>query len=210
MVSASPDFVVDGYRVVDGVIDDKGCASLIADLPPIESSGSRVLLSVGAFRGLAQRLRADARFSWLISDLVAIQCTLFRKSSDHNWAVRLHRDAVLPIDGRGPWQSAGRKEGRQSAKPPREFMDRCVAIRVHLDGAPTEDVSVVPGSHLDTESHSRTLARPVAVSRGGALIMRPTLAHASSKLRDTEHRRVLHYLYAPKDVPDGHRWHDAV
>lgn len=199
-----------GYAVVEQVVADEVCLALIAALPPIESSGSRVLLSLVTFRELAEQLRASSKLSRFVSDLVAIQCILFRKSTDHNWAVRLHRDAVLPIKGHGPWQSAGLKEGMECAKPPREFMDRCVAIRVHLDGATAEDVSVVPGSHLDAQKHDRAKARSVAVGRGGALIMRPTLAHASSKLRDVQQRRVLHYVFAPKRVPDGYGWYDAV
>ena len=209
-MSNPADFERDGYTVVDGVIDDRGCEDLITNLPPIESSGSRILLFLSTFRQFAQQLRSDSRLSRFVGDLLAIQCILFRKSSEHNWAVRLHRDAVLPIEGTGPWEGAGLKEGLQSAKPPREFMDRCVAVRVHLDGAPIEDLSVVPGSHLDSEKHRRAHAQPVAVVRGGALIMRPTLAHASSKLHDVQYRRVLHYVYAPKEIPSGYRWRDAV
>lgn len=39
--------------------------------------------------------------------------------------------------------------------------------------------------------------------------MRPTLAHASSKLESVQQRRVLHYVYAPREIPQGYTWHDA-
>lgn len=199
-----------GYTVIEGIIDDQRVSQLVGALPTIETSGSRLLLTIASFRELAERLRSDTRLATFVTGLVAVQCVLFRKSGDHNWAVGLHRDAVLPVMGRGDWPAAGVKEARQSAKPPRSFMDLCVAIRIHLDGAPVEDVSVVPGSHRDSTKYDRGMAKPVAVGAGGALIMRPTLAHASSRLRDHRLRRVLHYVFAPKRIPLDYRWYDAV
>ena len=199
-----------GYVVIEQVIHAERCDMLIASLPEIESSGSRVLLSLDTFRELARDLRESSAVAPFVADLVAVQCILFRKTSEHNWAVGLHRDEVLPIQGQGRWDPAGSKEGLESARPPREFMNRCVAIRVHLDGAPVEDISVVPGSHLDSQEHERHLARPIVVGRGGALIMRPSLVHASSRLRGVQSRRVLHFLFAPRELPKGYRWHDAV
>ena len=204
----SQDFEREGFAVVDRVISDSECEKLIESLPHIETSGSRTLLSLAPFRRLAQDLREGVLHSHL-EDLVAIECILFRKTSEHNWAVRLHRDAVIPIQGSGAWPSSGTKEGLECARPPREFMDSCIAVRVHLDGTPFEDISIVPGSHLDAQKHDRALAKPVPVPKGGALIMRPTLAHASSKLESVQRRRVLHYVYAPREVPQGYAWHDA-
>ena len=202
------DFESAGYAVVERVVSEEECDRLISSLPAIESSGARTLLSREAFRGLARKLRQDL-FPDYLGDLVAVECILFRKSQDHNWAVRLHRDAVLPIGGEGDWQPSGTKEGMECARPPRDFMDRCIALRVHLDGAPVEDISVVPGSHRDSEKHERRSATPIAVGRGGVLIMRPTVAHASSKLEAAQQRRVLHYVFAPQEVPRQYHWYDA-
>jgi len=198
-----------GFKVVEQVISDAQCDELVAALPPIESSGSRVLLSLPAFRDLVPTLQAHTELAALLSDLVAIECIHFRKSSEHNWAVTLHRDSVLPVSGEGEWQPAGTKEGMECAKPPREFMDRCIAVRLHLDGAPVEDISVVPGSHLDAQRYQRGQAVPVAVAKCGALLLRPTLAHASSKLQGLGQRRVLHYVFAPRELPFRYGWHAA-
>lgn len=206
-MSMSPDFERDGFTVVERVISQDECEELIDSLPPIEMSGSRKLLESVPSRSLAQHLRLGA-LSQFLGGLVAVECILFRKCSDHNWAVRLHRDAVLPMQGSGAWRSSGTKEGMDCVRPPREFMDRCIAVRVHLDGAPHEDVSVVPGSHLDAVKHDRALARPVTVGRCGALVMRPTLAHASSKLGESQQRRVLHFVYAPQEIPPGYTWYN--
>ena len=203
-------FERDGYAVVENILDHRRCAELISVLPTIENSGSRTLLSGRPFQTLAQDIRDSSRLHNVLADLVAVQCTLFRKSLSHNWAVRLHRDTVVPVSGDGPWTSAGLKEEMNTAKPPRTFLNECVAVRIHLDGAPEEDISVVPGSHRDSQKRSRSEAIAIPVPRGGCLIMRPTVAHASSKLYNSENRRVLHYLFAEPDIPGEYNWYYAV
>ena len=209
-MSKVTDFERDGYTVIDNVLDAAECARLISLLPPIKTSGSRALLSLRSFQQLVHDLSSHKMLLNRLSGLVAVQCTLFRKTLSHNWAVRLHRDSVLPISGDGPWASAGRKEGMRTVKPPRELLDQCIVARVHLDGAPNEDVSVVPGSHLDAKKRRRSDAIAVAVRRGGALIMRPTVEHASSKLHGSPTRRVLHYLFARPDLPFDYKWYYSI
>jgi hypothetical protein len=45
-----------------------------------------------------------------------------------------------------------------------------------------------------------------AAPRGSALVMRPLLLHGSSKARGTRLRRVLHFLFGPRELPFGLRW----
>jgi len=203
-------FERDGYAVVENILNSRRCLELISYLPFIESSGSRTVLSGRPFQILAEEIRSFGPLRKFLADLVAVQCTLFRKSQSHNWAVRLHRDTVVPMSGDGPWNSSGVKESMHTVRPPRPFLDQCVAVRVHLDGAPEEDISVVPGSHRDSGKRSRSEAIAIRVPRGGGLIMRPTIAHASSKLTKSENRRVLHYLFAYSKLPSGYSWYHAV
>ena len=44
---------------------------------------------------------------------------------------------------------------------------------------------------------------------GAALVLRPLLLHASSKASGESRRRVLHFLFAPADPPNGLRWQHA-
>lgn len=46
----------------------------------------------------------------------------------------------------------------------------------------------------------------VSVPRGGVMLMRPLLLHASSKISANKPRRVLHFVFAPAIPPDGLRW----
>src|SRR6266568_4969591 len=45
------------------------------------------------------------------------------------------------------------------------------------------------------------------VPRGGALLMRPLLLHASSAAEAPGHRRVIHLEYAVDPLPDGLAWY---
>jgi hypothetical protein len=46
----------------------------------------------------------------------------------------------------------------------------------------------------------------VSVPRGGAMLMRPLLLHASSKAAADIPRRVLHFVFGPAQLPEGLRW----
>lgn len=73
---------------------------------------------------------------------------------------------------------------------------------------------MVPGSHRDgrlgdAEAIALRDARGTVachVPRGGALLMRPLLLHASSKAAGTSRRRVLHFVFGPPDLPLGLAW----
>jgi hypothetical protein len=44
------------------------------------------------------------------------------------------------------------------------------------------------------------------MKRGGVLLMRPLLFHASSAATVPSHRRVIHFDYAAVELPLGMRW----
>jgi Phytanoyl-CoA dioxygenase (PhyH) len=140
-------------------------------------------------------------------ELVAVQCILFAKTREVNWSIGLHRDEIMPISGRGDWPSAGMKEGLPYVRVPSAIARSMVAVRVQLDGAPEGDLVLVRGSHVDNAPWDRTLALSIPVPKGSALVMRPTLLHGSSKLRSSDSRRVLHFVFAQAScLPRTYRW----
>lgn len=50
----------------------------------------------------------------------------------------------------------------------------------------------------------------VRVLKGRAMLMRPLLLHASSKVVSDAPRRVLHFVFGPRSLPEGLRWRAAV
>ena len=203
-------FLQYGYEVVTDVIPFNWRDALIAELPNISNSGSRKLLDNQIFRDTVVYLRNHPQLSQLLSNLVAVQCTFFRKSQSHNWSISLHRDVVIPVQGQGEWHDAGLKEEIHFVRPPRDFLDRCIAVRVCLDNASEGDLYLIPHSHFDEQIATKDKATLIKVSLNGALVMRPTILHGSSKLQNMQFRRVLHYLFAPPTLPSTYCWYHAI
>jgi len=134
---------------------------------------------------------------------------LFDKTIAANWLIAWHQDIALPLVSRfdaagwGPWSC---KQGVHYCHAPGWALSKILALRLHLDASAHENgpLRVVPGSHrcgvltdsqvLDwVENHPHV---ECLVPRGGVLVMRPLLIHASSKIRVAAPRRVLHIEYA--------------
>jgi len=219
------EFKKSGYFVIPGVIDAVLNRRLGAFVGGITSrAGSRRLLDEAWCARLAGALRGDARIrSLLPHDAVAVQCTLFDKSPTKNWLVTLHQDLSIPVQGRvdSPECSGwSEKEGQVYVQPPLSVLEQLVAVRIHLDECPVESgaLRVVPRSHLEgrlsreraealRSLHDETV---VPVARGGALVMRPLILHASSKATSLAPRRVLHFVFGPPKLPLGLEWRWAV
>ena len=189
-------FKKDGYFVIPGVIDAVLNRRLGAFVGGIMSgAGSRRLLDEAWCAHLAGALRGDARIrSLLPRDAVAVQCTLFDKLPTKNWLVALHQDLSIPVRDRvdgAECSGWSEKEGQLYVQPPVSVLERLVAVRVHIDDCPAESgaLRVVSGSHSEgrlSRERAEELRREngeteVPVSRGGALVMRPLILHASSK-----------------------------
>ncbi|QMV71564.1 phytanoyl-CoA dioxygenase family protein [Comamonas piscis] len=212
----------DGFALVSGVLDADGCAAALADLQDQTGSGpgSRDLLSLPWCQRLAVQLRGCAGLSGLIPHgHQAVQCTYFEKSLGTNWLVALHQDLAIPVQARVEHPALrgwSIKEEAQFVQPPPHVLEQLVALRLHLDDCGPDDgpLRVVPGSHamgvIDSAQAAQIrddrgeVACPAA--QGAALVMRPLLLHASSKARGSSHRRVLHFLFGPAQLPYGLAW----
>ena len=157
------------------------------------------------------------------ADHVAFQCTYFEKSQASNWLVALHQDLSIPVLEKIPHPALrgwSQKDGELHVQAPDVLLEQLVAIRLHLDDCDANNgaLSVVPGSHalgrlraadaLAARERCGTLLCPVA--RGGVMALRPLLLHASSKASGSQRRRVLHFVFGPRELPFGLRWARAV
>lgn len=220
--------VDDGFAVVPNVFDGAELDAITHELGVASlqrsRAGARHLLSIPAIASLARDSRLTSLAAAVLGrEPVAFGATLFDKSSEANWLVVWHQDTALPlaerrdVAGWGPWSTKG---GIHYAHAPASALSRVVALRVHLD-ASTEDngpLRVLPGTHglgvlTDEQIHSAVeRIEPVTctVDRGGVLIMRPLLVHASSKASGPAQRRVLHFEYAAfKALEHGLQLHGA-
>ena len=209
-----------GFAIVPDVLvgdDISKLAESFADEQIQRSrAGVRHALKHPAVKEMARdvRLLKIAR-SILGSGAVPFRATLFDKSLESNWLVVWHQDTALPvrtkqeIQGWGPWSV---KDGVTYAHAPVSALGRVVALRIHLDDSTARNgpLRVLPGTHKlgvlsDGAIHGLVgSVSPIEclVGRGGAVVMRPLIVHASSKARSEERRRVLHIEYAASYITE--------
>jgi hypothetical protein len=211
-----------GYAVIPDAVDPGEIGGLLDCIQNLAGSnaGTRRLIDMPWCEALAIRIARDARVQrFLPKNATAVQCTLFNKSLETNWLVPLHQDLSIPVAERvdspdcSGWSE---KEGEIFVQPPVRFLEEMLAIRLHLDDCNDRNgaLRVVAGSHRLGRLNSIDARRErdqhgdvvIGVPRGGAMLMRPLLLHASSKAVVDTPRRVLHFVFGPGKLPDGLRW----
>lgn len=174
----------------------------------------RVVVSSAAIRNLIDPV--------LSGDAVVVRAILFDKTPDANWRVAWHQDASIAVTERidapgfGPWSV---KAGIIHVRPPVEVLEGMVSLRIHLDDCDESNgaLQVVPGSHrrgfLDAEElqacRGSSDIRLCCVPTGGAMLVRPLIAHASSPGTSPSRRRVIHLEWAATPLRQPLQWHRA-
>ncbi|MDB5353102.1 MAG: hypothetical protein JWN86_4349 [Planctomycetota bacterium] len=211
----------DGFAIVPPivprhVIDD--LISRMADAPHAIRDLISAVPAVGdlarrpEIRGLAETILGPGAF--------VARAILFDKTTGANWKVAWHQDLTIAVRERrevagfGPWSE---KAGIPHVQPPVDVLERMLALRIHLDPCGPENgpLRVLPGSHgcgkLDAQAiadrRRSTPEVPCLADRGGIVILRPLLLHASSPAASPGHRRVIHLEFAAEDLPGPLEWH---
>jgi ectoine hydroxylase-related dioxygenase (phytanoyl-CoA dioxygenase family) len=212
----------DGFAVVSSCLDERTLKVLCAALGGAKHA-QRNLLGVPAVRDLA----VSPPVKQLVSSVLgpgcfAVRGILFNKTPDSNWKVVWHQDRTIAVRERrdiaefGPWTM---KAGILHVQPPPRVMAGMLAIRLHLDESNENNgpLRVIPGSHQAGCLSADEIAAPrerrsvvCAVPRGGAILMRPLLLHASSACSKPAPRRVIHLEFAVDELPNGLEWRDRV
>jgi len=183
----------------------------------------RNLLSVPSVHELAaSKPVREIMESVLGSKCFAIRGIFFNKTRSSNWKVVWHQDLTIAVrerrevDGFGPWTL---KAGVLHVQPPAEVMSGILAIRLHLDESAIDNgpLRVIAGSHSEGRLSAEQIGTwerensvTCTVPRGGALVMRPLLLHASSACTIPKSRRVIHVEFAAAELPHQLDWHDKV
>jgi len=215
-----------GCIVTPPILDYAALAKLESDLSPLqlEGAGTRNLLAFPWCIALAKLIREHPSINLLLpSDLIAVQCTYFEKSKDQNWLVPVHQDLSISVKEKiehpelTGWSE---KEGSIFVQPPHSVLQDVVAVRLHVDDCGVKDgpLRIVPGSHKAGRITNRealtkrdSLGETVCtLEKGGALVMKPLLLHASSKASGNSKRRVLHFVFGPRLLPYGLKWQHVI
>jgi hypothetical protein len=235
LAAAFDDFTAQGFAVLKDVLTEGEVAGLIADLAYVgndrsvrrrgsSSYGIRNLLQLApAVRALAHSFKLRHIVDRLAGPKAKpVRGIYFDKTPEANWSVSWHQDLSIAVrgqedvDGFGGWSV---KAGVPHVQPPVEILATMLTIRLHLDDTDEQNgaLRVIPGSHTQgrltanaiRQSVEQTAPTCCVVPRGGALLMRPLLLHASSAATSAAHRRVIHIEYASVSLPGGLEWHES-
>jgi ectoine hydroxylase-related dioxygenase (phytanoyl-CoA dioxygenase family) len=218
----------DGFSMVENFLPEQEVADLVNFAERNLSSdgrrgGVRNLLDFPRMRDLAESSAVRTAVNTILgSDARVVRGILFDKTEEANWKVPWHQDVTIAVSrrveaaGYGPWSM---KAGVLHVQPPASVLEGMVSVRLHLDDCPEENgaLRVIAGSHangklderLIHDDVKRSVAVTCAMKRGGVLIMRPLLLHASSASNFPGHRRVVHFDYAASELPTGMDWAEA-
>ena len=221
-----------GFTIIENAVDESQIAALIDHFQTaatvsysIERNGSTFAMRNLLRDHLIVRQLADSPAMRSLVDPVlgpkalAVRGILFDKTPGANWKVPWHQDLSIAVTqrvdlaGYGPWSV---KAGVPHVQPTVEVLQNMLTVRLHLDDCGVENgpLLVLPGTHADgvwtanqLDEYRKTNA-PVActINRGGALLMRPLLLHASHSATMPGHRRVVHIEYAADVLPVELSW----
>jgi len=211
-----------GFAVIPRCLSEQVVEHLCLHLDTAQHA-QRNLLDVQAVRELAVSEPVRHLIVTVLGkECFAVRGILFNKTRDSNWKVVWHQDRTIAVSERkdlaqfGPWSI---KAGVPHVQPPASVMSRMLALRLHLDESHTYNgpLRVIPCFHqagyLSAEEVATWSERPsviCTVPKGGAILMRPLLVHASSSCSKPEPRRVIHLEFAATGLPNGLEWHDRV
>ena len=145
----------------------------------------------------------------------------FDKPEHSNWFVAYHQDLTISvdskvaIDGFGPWTI---KQNQFSVQPPLSYLEDSFTIRIHLDDTNEFNgaLKVIQQSHkkgifrLNTIDLSKEKETICTVKKGGVMIMRPLLMHASNRTINNKKRRVVHIEFNNKQLPENLNWSEKL
>ena len=151
------------------------------------------------------------------NDYFAVKSIYFDKPEQSNWFVAYHQDLTISVDkkqdieGFGPWTV---KQNQFAVQPPLEILESNFTIRIHLDDTDENNgaLRVIPKSHLKgvyrPETIDWTTETEVVckVKKGGIMIMKPLLLHASNRTTNNSKRRVVHIEFSNRSLVDTLQW----
>ena len=146
-----------------------------------------------------------------------VKSIYFDKPGGSNWFVAYHQDLTISVkekvatEGFGPWTI---KQDQFSVQPPIDILKRNYTIRLHLDDTNEDNgaLRLIPGSHLEGISRPELIDWALSseticnVRKGGIMIMKPLLLHASSRTINNQKRRVIHIEFSDESLPRELQW----
>ena len=224
------EIATNGFAVVNDVFTEQEIENMLSLISGANSSRPTFRKSSGLF-AIRQFLKEipevtacifSDSFVTLIQDVFGpgyfvTKSIYFDKPEESNWFVAYHQDLTISVDkkidipGFGPWTV---KQDQFAVQPPQEILAQNFTIRIHLDETTSENgaLKVISNSHtkgvfrLEDKNWDQEREVICEVKKGGIMIMRPLLLHASDRTANHKKRRVIHIEFSKHELPQGLQW----
>lgn len=223
----------EGFTIIDDIFSRTEMTAITDGIGAADSSGPafRKTKDLFAIRKFLKEIPAvrplifTARLHHIIhqlfgADYFVVKSIYFDKPGLSNWFVAWHQDLTISVDrkvplpGFGPWTV---KPEQFAVQPPLNILENIFTIRIHLDDTDESNgaLKVIPGSHLkgvyrpETIDWNKTTTVSCNVRKGGIMIMRPLLLHASDRALGNSNRRVIHIEFANCVLPGELQWAES-
>jgi hypothetical protein len=213
------EFSENGFAIIKDVFIDSEIQAILEKVESADTTNPtfRVSKDVFAIRQFLKEVPASAslifsdRLTRLIESIregcFVVKSIYFDKPADANWFVSYHQDLTISvnkkinIEGYGPWST---KQNQFAVQPPLRILENNFTVRIHLDDTDENNgaLRVIPTSHLKGVYRPETIDWRIEkeivcnVPRGGVMIMRPLLLHASGRTTNHHKRRVIHIEFS--------------
>ena len=145
----------------------------------------------------------------------------FDKPEKSNWFVAYHQDLTISVIKKIPSQNFENwttKQNQFAVQPPKQILENNFTIRIHIDKTTKENgaLKVINKSHkkgicrIDMIEIKNEIETVCEVEKGGIMIMKPLLFHASSKTTNNARRRVIHIEFSNQKLPSKMEWSEKV
>jgi ectoine hydroxylase-related dioxygenase (phytanoyl-CoA dioxygenase family) len=145
----------------------------------------------------------------------------FDKPATSNWFVPYHQDLTISVDKKATiknFENWTIKQNQFAVQPPVEILEKNFTIRIHLDKTTKDNgaLKVLNESHrngvlrienLNPQDYTETNCE---IEKGGIMIMKPLLFHASNKTTNQQRRRVIHIELSNQNLPNEIDWSEKV
>jgi ectoine hydroxylase-related dioxygenase (phytanoyl-CoA dioxygenase family) len=220
----------DGFTIIDDIFSEEEVREIIRhiELPNRQSENFRQSGGMFAIRQVFREIPAlkPIVFNKVLQEIIRntfgadyflVKAIYFDKPALSNWFVSYHQDLSIAVDKKAAidgFNNWTKKNNQYNVQPTKEILESVYTIRIHLDECTSENgaLFVIPGSHKNGMSRALTDGFSIdqeiccEVKKGGIMIMRPLLWHASRKSTIDRNRRVLHLEFCNCQLPDPVEW----
>lgn len=216
----------DGFTILEDVFDQDSIRQMIAAIQTADTDNTafRKTKDLFAIRQVLKEVPSlvplvfTPKFlNYLQEDHFIVKSIYFDKPGTSNWFVAYHQDLTITVDrketipGFGPWTV---KQEQFAVQPPVNILENMFTMRIHLDDTDENNgaLKVIPGSHLKKIYRAETIDWSVekevtcCVPKGGVMMMKPLLLHASGRTVNGQNRRVLHIEFCNMELPAPLTW----